>query len=97
VAVDDHVSARRGTTIHLDVLANDHDIDGNLDPLSVSVIDGPTSGAADPGSAFVRTRNGRDEIDYRVPLVTGEFNFTYQVCDMSVLCSTAHVRVTVTL
>ena len=83
--------------IHLDVLANDYDVDGNLDPLSVSVIDGPTGPAADPGSAFVRTRNGRDEIDYRAPLVTGEFNFTYQLCDTSVVCSTANVRVTVNL
>jgi len=97
VAVDDQASARRGTTIHLDVLANDYDVDGNLDPLSVSVIDGPTGAAADAGSAFVKTRNGRDEIDYRAPLVTGEFNFTYQLCDTSVVCNTANVRVTVNL
>ena len=95
VAVYDQASAKPGTTIHIDVLANDYDVDGDLDPRSVSVIGGPTGPAADPGSVFVRTRNGRDEIDYRVPLVTGEFSFSYQVCDTSFVCSTANVRVTV--
>ena len=96
VAVSDQVSARRAATIHVDVLANDYDVDGNLDPLSVSLIEGPVGPAADPGSASVRTRNGRDEIDFRAPLVAGDFSFTYQVCDTSAACSTANVRVTVT-
>lgn len=97
VAVSDQASARRAATIHIDVLANDYDVDGNLDPLSVSLIDVPVGPAADPGSALVRTRNGRDEIDFRAPLVAGDFSFTYQVCDTSAVCSTASVRVTVTL
>lgn len=97
VAVDDQTTARQGTTIHIDVLANDFDIDGDLDPLSVSVIAGPTGPAADPGSLSIKTRNGRNEIDYRAPSALGDFTFTYQVCDASGLCRSADVLVTVTI
>ena len=96
VAVGDEVSAKRGTTIHIDVLANDFDLDGDLDPLSVTVIGGPTGPVPEAGSLSVKTRSGRDEIDYRAPFVTGEFTFTYQVCDAAGVCSYADVRVIVT-
>jgi hypothetical protein len=94
--VPDQVTGKRGTTIHIDVLENDFDIDGDLDPLSVSVIDGPTGPAADPGSLTVKIRNGRNEIDYRTPSVTGDFSFVYRACDMSGACGTANVVVTIT-
>jgi hypothetical protein len=95
-AVDDLITAKQGTTIHIDVLANDFDIDGDLDPLSVSVQTGPTGPAADPGTLTVKTRNGRNEIDYRMPTTAGDFSFIYRVCDTAALCRSATVRVTVT-
>ena len=94
--VSDQVTGKRGTTIHIDVLENDFDIDGDLDPLSVSVIDGPTGPAADPGSLTVKIRNGSNEIDYRAPSATGDFSFVYRACDASGACGTAIVLVTVT-
>jgi len=94
--VSDQLTGKRGTTMHIDVLANDFDIDGDLDPLSVSVIDGPTGPAADPGSLTVKIRNGRNEIDYRTPSATGDFTFVYRVCDASGVCGTANVVVTIT-
>ena len=78
------------------MLANDFDLDGDLDPLSVSVVAGPSGPGADPESLSVKTRNGRNEIDYRAPLTLGDFTFTYQVCDASGLCRSADVIVTVT-
>jgi hypothetical protein len=97
VVLIDLATAKRGTTIHIDVLVNDYDIDGDLDPLSVSVIDGPTGPAADPGSLSVKMRNGRNEIDYRAPFVVGDFSFIYQVCDTSAECGSASVHVIVIL
>jgi hypothetical protein len=94
--VSDQVTGKRGTTIHIDVLANDFDIDGDLDPLSVSVIDGPTGPGEDPGSLTVKIRNGRNEIDYRAPSATGDFTFVYRACDASGVCGTASVLVTIT-
>lgn len=96
MAVVDEISAKRNTTIHIDVLANDFDLDGDLDPLSVTVTGGPSGPSAEPGSLSMKTRNGRDEIDYRLPFATGEFTFTYQVCDAAGVCSSADVRVIVT-
>jgi hypothetical protein len=94
--VSDQLTGKRGTTIHIDVLANDFDIDGDLDPLSVSVVDGPTGPAPDPGSLTVKIRNGRNEIDYRAPSAAGDFTFVYRACDASGVCGTANVVVTVT-
>ncbi|HUP72232.1 MAG TPA: Ig-like domain-containing protein [Acidimicrobiales bacterium] len=98
VAVDDTAFARRGTTIHIDVLSNDFDIDGDIDPLSVSLVKDSSrnTGLSEYGESSVKTRNGRNEVDYRAPLVTGEFTFAYEVCDRSGACSTASVRVIVT-
>ena len=97
LVVVDLATARRGTSISIDVLTNDFDIDGDLDPLSVSVIDGPTGLWPDAGSVSVQTRNGRHEIDYRAPLIIGVYTFTYQACDAARACRSAMVVVTVIL
>jgi hypothetical protein len=99
VATNDTATAKRGTTIHLDVLSNDFDSDGDLDVLSVSLVNATadhTTPSENSGPS-VKTRNGRNEIDYRAPLVTGEFSFTYQVCDLAGTCRTADVHITVTV
>ena len=44
VAVDDNFAAATGATVMLDVLANDNDPDGFLDPASVTVVVSPVTG-----------------------------------------------------
>ena len=93
VASDDSASTFEDGPILIDVLSNDSDVDGNLDPASVTVTVGPSSGTAVPEP----TTGG---ITYTK---AGDFNgtdsFTYEVCDdgtpMPALCDTATVDVTV--
>jgi len=92
----DRVTAKQSATIHIDVLDNDFDVDGDLDLLSVSVIASPVGPGPDVGSVSVRTRNGRNEIDYRAPSAPGDFTFSYQVCDSRRVCGSANVIVSVT-
>ncbi|WP_114476320.1 Ig-like domain-containing protein, partial [Euzebya rosea] len=85
-AVDDTAATMRNTSVLIDVLANDSDPNGDLDPNSLSAADG-TNGATtivggqvsyDPTSGF-----------------TGTDQFDYTVCDLLGDCSTATVQVTV--
>lgn len=79
------------------MVENDFDVDGDLDPFAVSVMTTPTGPAPEAGVLTVKRRSSRAEIDYRLPMAIGEFTFSYQICDTTGLCSTAQVRVTVTL
>ena len=90
VAEDNDVSTVEGEPIVIDVLGNDTDLDGDLDPTSVSIIDGPQHGTVevDPDTG---------EISYTPdPDYTGTDTFTYQICDLDGNCDTATVTVTVT-
>ena len=44
VANDDSATTGEDTQVDIDVLANDSDVDGNLDPASVNVSSGPANG-----------------------------------------------------
>ena len=90
-AVDDAATTDEDTSVVVDVLSNDSDVDGNLDPTSVSVTSGPSNGstAVDPVTG---------EITYAPePDFAGTDSFTYEVCDTGspALCDTAIVTVTV--
>jgi hypothetical protein len=56
VAVDDTASVDEDSSVTIDVAANDGDVDGNLDPTSVTVIPDPSNGTA--------VSNGDGTIDY---------------------------------
>jgi hypothetical protein len=88
VANDDSATTPLDTPVTIDVVANDTDPDGNLDPTSVTVQSGPSSGIAVP--------NGDGTITYTPALgISGPDSFVYQVCDTGLLCDTATVNVTV--
>ncbi len=91
VADDDTATTDEDTPVTVDVVANDTDVDGNLDPTSVTIVDGPANGTAtvDPVTG---------EVTYIPdPDYNGPDTITYQVCDTSPtpLCDTATISVTV--
>jgi hypothetical protein len=87
-AADDSASTDEDTSVDIDVLANDSDVDDGLDVSSVTV-----TGAASNGTTSV---NPDGTIDYTPdPGWSGTDTFTYQVCDLSGECASATVSVTV--
>jgi FtsP/CotA-like multicopper oxidase with cupredoxin domain len=95
VAIDDFDTTPLNTAVTTDVVANDQDVDGNLDPTSVTVLTLPSSGFA--------VSNGDGTITYTPSTVGfGLVSFVYEVCDTgddglgtNALCDTATVNVTV--
>ena len=87
-AITDNASMNEdGGTITVDVQDNDVDVDG--DPLTTTIISGPTSG----GTAVVV--NG-DSIDYTPPAdFFGADTIIYQICDAGPLCDIDTVFITV--
>ncbi|MFO0878192.1 MAG: Ig-like domain-containing protein [Gemmataceae bacterium] len=47
VPIDDTASTVRGTPVDIDVLANDFDPDGTLDPTSIEIVSGPQQGSVE--------------------------------------------------
>ena len=92
VANDDHVTTPEDTPVVIDVAANDTDVDGNLDPTTVTVIGGPSHGTVtvDPLTGVVTYT---PDLNYN-----GTDVFTYRICDtgMPVYCDTARVYITIT-
>ena len=73
----------------IDVADNDSDPDGNLDPSSAAPLNQPSFGTA--------VGNGDGTITYTPdPDMFGIDGFDYQICDLTLLCDTASVTVTVT-
>jgi hypothetical protein len=89
VANDDAATTAEDTPVTIDVLANDTDADGNLDPSSVSVTGGPFNGSAavNPNGTITYTPD---------PDFNGSDSFSYEVCDTASACDTATVLITVT-
>jgi FtsP/CotA-like multicopper oxidase with cupredoxin domain len=88
VANDDAATTPLDTPVTIDVVANDTDVDGNLDPTSVTVQSGPSSGMA--------VSNGDGTITYTPNSgYSGPDSLVYQVCDTDLSCDTATVNVTV--
>ena len=88
-AVDDDATTLEDTPVTIDVTSNDSDVDGNLDPTTVSIAGGPSNGAL--------TNHGDGTITYAPALnFNGSDSFDYQVCDTDGLCDTATVTIDVT-
>ncbi len=92
VANDDAATTGEDTPVTIDVTANDTDIDGVVDPTTVTIITGPANGAlsVDPLTGEVTYT---PDFDFN-----GTDSFTYEVCDdgTPVLCDTATVTIDVT-
>jgi Bacterial Ig domain len=76
------------------VLLNDSDPDGDLNPLSVTIVDGP-NGSGKKGTLTVTPVAGQDIVFYDAPNDRGTVTFRYQVCDTAKHCSTAEGTITV--
>lgn len=90
VAANDSNSTLEDTGVNIDVLANDSDLDGNLDPATLRLVGAPPNGTVtlNPDNTFAYQPN---------PNFFGIDTFTYEVCDSATprLCDTATVAVTV--
>ena len=89
-AVDDSATTDEDTFVDVDVLANDTDINGNLDARSLSVDTQPANGTASVVGGQIRYTPDADFF--------GTDSFTYEICDSTSptpLCSTATVDITV--
>jgi VCBS repeat-containing protein len=87
VANDDEATVPEDSSVTIPVLGNDYDPDG--DPLSVSLVSGPTHGWAtvNPDGTITYTPN---------PDFCGTDSFTYKACDPAGACDTATVTIHVT-
>jgi len=76
------------TPVTVDVLLNDSDTDGNINPASVTAASNPSNGSLvnNNNGTFVYTPNNG---------FSGQDAFTYQVCDTTNLCSIGSVALTV--
>ena len=90
VAEDDTSSTVEGNAINIDVLENDNDIDGALDPNSVMIITGPSNGDASVNVDGSILYEPDDDF-------FGQDEFVYIVCDNGnpPICDTATVEVSV--
>ncbi|UPT66742.1 MAG: tandem-95 repeat protein [Sphingobacteriales bacterium JAD_PAG50586_3] len=87
----DTTSTPEDTPVVINVPSNDTDVDGNLDPTSVTIVDGPNNGTVtiDPVTGDITyTPN---------PNFNGVDTLIYNICDtgMPVLCDTALVIINV--
>ncbi|HRY60002.1 MAG TPA: Ig-like domain-containing protein [Patescibacteria group bacterium] len=89
LAVDDSASTNFNNSVIIDVLSNDSDPDGTLNPSTVIVTTSPNNGTVsiDPvtGKITYTPNTG----------YYGSDSFQYQVCDNDGLCNTATVAVTI--
>jgi len=87
-ASDDTAVTDEDTPVLVDLLANDMDVDGNLDPTTAVIQSGPANGTL--------VKNGDGLFTYTPkPNFNGADNFDYQVCDTDGACDTATVNITV--
>jgi hypothetical protein len=91
VAVNDAVGVKSDGSVVIDPLANDHDLDGDLDPASVVVTAPPAHGTVTVDPLTGRVTYVPD------PGYSGPDSFTYRVCDTGdpVACATGQVDVAV--
>jgi VCBS repeat-containing protein len=92
LAQDDVATTDEDDTVDISVLTNDSDVDGNLDPSSVTVITPPSNGSTLVNGAGVITYTKANDFN-------GSDSFEYEVCDdgtpLPAECDTATVTITV--
>ncbi|MDG2114880.1 MAG: Ig-like domain-containing protein, partial [Actinomycetota bacterium] len=84
LAMDDEIWVQPGELVHLDVIANDTDFDG--DQLTLGSITTPSSGTASIED---------DQVVFIADATEGSVNFQYQVSDGACGVDNATIRVTV--
>lgn len=89
-AVDDEKETPKDTSTEIDVLSNDRDPDGTLNPTCVAVVDQPEN-----GTTSVNATTGRITYTPSSGFV-GTDTFVYEVCDNDGLKDSARVTVRVT-
>ncbi len=87
MASGDAVSTVAGVPIVIDVLANDTDPGGSLDPSSLRLRSTPDSGSAVVGSGRITYTPD--------PGAVGEDSFRYRVCNTAGSCAEANVTITI--
>ena len=92
IANPDNATTPEDVPVVINVLGNDTDVDGNIDPTTVAVVSGPTNGTVtvDPiTGAITYTPN---------PNYNGTDVFTYTICDTGtpVYCDTTTVTINIT-
>ncbi|MEM7132835.1 MAG: Ig-like domain-containing protein [Chloroflexota bacterium] len=90
VANDDTASTNQATAVIIDVLANDTDVDNDIDPTSVSITDGPFNGTTSINATTGEVTYTPNNDDF----ITDD-TFTYQVCDAVGFCDSADVIITI--
>ena len=94
VANDDSPSTSEEVAVLVDVAFNDTDPDGNLDPASANTA---CVGCSTPTDGSL-TNNGDGTFDYTPDVgFNGPDSFIYEICDLTALCDTATVDITVTV
>ncbi len=88
VANNDLATTVEGQLITINVIHDDHDVDDNLDPSSVSIVDSPANGTATPNTDGTVVYTPSDGF-------VGTDIFTYKVCDTESLCSEVSAEVSV--
>ncbi len=88
VARNDTTGTLLNKDVLIDVLANDTDVDGNIDPSRLTITSLPASGAQQ-----ISVVNGQIHVQVAA-LYSGTLKFNYQICDTTNLCAQATVTVT---
>jgi hypothetical protein len=88
VARNDTTGTLLNKNVLIDVLANDTDVDGNIDPTSLTITSLPASGAKQ-----ITATNGQIHVEVAA-LYCGTLTFNYEICDTTNPCSQAVVVVT---
>ncbi|ELB2105530.1 tandem-95 repeat protein, partial [Vibrio parahaemolyticus] len=87
-AMDDSASTLEEQSVVINVISNDVDLEGNLNPASVTATSSPTNGTI--------INNGDGSFTYEPnENFNGIDEFTYQVCDTEPLCDEAMVTIEV--
>ena len=87
-AADDLAETESNIPFDIDILVNDTDADGIIDPASVTIIEEPENGTVVINTDGTVTYTPDEDF-------IGDDMFTYQVCDNDDLCDTATVSVVV--
>ncbi|MDD5264857.1 MAG: Ig-like domain-containing protein, partial [Candidatus Bipolaricaulis sp.] len=90
LANDDTRVTPEDTPVLISLLANDTDVEGNLDPTTVTITSSPSHGTVSVSPVTGAATYAP------APNFNGLDTFTYRVCDTTGLCDTAQVTINVT-